>query len=629
MAPRKTTKPAAKKATAKKPVRRVKPVRKVAAIKPAKTRVAEISQEDLDEIKKARRDARRQGKGAFQGKARAGVTGGVKKSGYDKVVAQAIADSKTSKTVLRDGTVVRNESDQTELQKRAANRRAATRDAVSSVEKRNVAKAGKDVAKQLAARREAAVYEAYIRGRESGLSVAEAKRESVKAGEAFDRAEKTKAEGAKKAVAKKTTAKKTAKNPLTDKSFAAKNASTDKAVKATPKAKATPKPPAGETPKNASGAKPAGSVSQSAAAKKVQTFTSQIQDVETEMKNNRAALRAGTMTQAQVDAEKAKLTAKKNELMKARTAVAKQAGISIADAKAQEGSRPARNPQSPAKKATAKKATAKKTSAKVVKVDNTKAIRAVDTETAKVLQDYKDKRITRSQMKAKLAPLTSERARLLNGGKPVGSSVSPSSGVRTRAEGVGRSAKTTGSRALVVPKANQTAVTKATGLTWEKAGSRMKGFLGRGLFGKAMAVLTVTQVADLVAGLISDTGIVEKGFIPQSAQSGGMSLPYRGTPGDPLGIKGGGKGAVKPKPPVSKKPEYPNIPNKYPAPKPAAPKKDYKGYRVKSGDTMWDIAKDNGVTLEQLYKANPIIAKRTASGKVDIFANSLVRIPKK
>lgn len=629
MAARTRTKPTAKKTAAKKTTR--KPTAK-----------------ELAEIRRARRAAARDGKGAFQGKKRAGLTGGrVRKEGYDKVVADAIADSKKSKTVLKDGTVIRNEASEAEYAKRAANRRAATRDSLESVEKRNVARAGGDAAKVLEERRRVAVYEAYIRGRESGLGEKEAKAQAKLAGEAFDRAEATKA---KKAAEAKPKAPKVDKiNPSASAKRMEqieKEKSAGKSTKAeAPKAKTSPKPPAGETPANASGNKPASATSNASALKKVETFTSQIQDVETEMKNNRAALRSGQMSQADFDAKKAELTGKKNELMKARKAVAAEAGIDLKNIKAEEGSRPARNPKEPAaKKTAAKKTAAKKTAAKKTsvkpsvapKVDNAKAIREVDSKMANVIEDFKKDK-DKAKLKSRMTPLVEERARLLNGGKPAGTALTrTASGARTVAEATGRAR--TGSRTLVprtsagpvVPKTTQAAVSKATGLTWEKAGGRLKGFFGKGLFGKAMAVLTIAQVADLVGGLISDTGILEK-MPPPAGASGGMGLPTNSFSKDKnafnLWDTGSGGKTKSPAKPKSKKPEYPNIPNKYQ--KPSAPKKDYKGYRVKRGDTMWDIAKDNGVTLEQLYKANPIIAKRTAEGKVDIFANTLVKIPKK
>jgi LysM repeat protein len=63
--------------------------------------------------------------------------------------------------------------------------------------------------------------------------------------------------------------------------------------------------------------------------------------------------------------------------------------------------------------------------------------------------------------------------------------------------------------------------------------------------------------------------------------------------------------------------------------KPIATPASVKGYRVKSGDTLWDIAQKNNTTLTTIYKLNPELKKRRDAGKVDIFANTLVRLPKK
>lgn len=48
---------------------------------------------------------------------------------------------------------------------------------------------------------------------------------------------------------------------------------------------------------------------------------------------------------------------------------------------------------------------------------------------------------------------------------------------------------------------------------------------------------------------------------------------------------------------------------------------------VKSGDTLYDIAKKNNTTVAAIYKVNPILAKRKADGKGVIFSGSKVRLP--
>lgn len=50
---------------------------------------------------------------------------------------------------------------------------------------------------------------------------------------------------------------------------------------------------------------------------------------------------------------------------------------------------------------------------------------------------------------------------------------------------------------------------------------------------------------------------------------------------------------------------------------------------VKTGDTLWGIAKANKTTVAKLYEANPTLAARKKAGKVQIFSGTKVRIPKK
>lgn len=52
-----------------------------------------------------------------------------------------------------------------------------------------------------------------------------------------------------------------------------------------------------------------------------------------------------------------------------------------------------------------------------------------------------------------------------------------------------------------------------------------------------------------------------------------------------------------------------------------------KVYTVKSGDSLWAIAQKNNTTVSAILKANPTIAKRRESGKVDIFSGSKVKLP--
>ena len=60
--------------------------------------------------------------------------------------------------------------------------------------------------------------------------------------------------------------------------------------------------------------------------------------------------------------------------------------------------------------------------------------------------------------------------------------------------------------------------------------------------------------------------------------------------------------------------------------KPAATKSS--SVTVKSGDTLWGIAKANNTTVAAILKANPTIAQRRSAGKTSIFSGSKVRIPK-
>lgn len=59
------------------------------------------------------------------------------------------------------------------------------------------------------------------------------------------------------------------------------------------------------------------------------------------------------------------------------------------------------------------------------------------------------------------------------------------------------------------------------------------------------------------------------------------------------------------------------------------PRSYVRNVRVKSGDTLSGIAKSNKTTVAALYKANPSLAKRKAEGKVEIFANTLIKLPGK
>ena len=52
-----------------------------------------------------------------------------------------------------------------------------------------------------------------------------------------------------------------------------------------------------------------------------------------------------------------------------------------------------------------------------------------------------------------------------------------------------------------------------------------------------------------------------------------------------------------------------------------------KVYTVNSGDSLWAIARKNKTTVAALLKANPTIAKRRASGKVDIYSGTKVKLP--
>lgn len=50
-------------------------------------------------------------------------------------------------------------------------------------------------------------------------------------------------------------------------------------------------------------------------------------------------------------------------------------------------------------------------------------------------------------------------------------------------------------------------------------------------------------------------------------------------------------------------------------------------YRVKSGDTLSGIASKYGTSVANLYKYNPVLAKRKAAGKTTIFANTMIKVP--
>ena len=85
---------------------------------------------------------------------------------------------------------------------------------------------------------------------------------------------------------------------------------------------------------------------------------------------------------------------------------------------------------------------------------------------------------------------------------------------------------------------------------------------------------------------------------------------------------------VKPK--VNKKPLLPTTPKT-----PTGPSNGKFGvmkngvYIVDKGDTLWDLSRKYGTTVDAIYKANPLLAKRKKSGSTQIFRGTQIKIPTK
>jgi LysM repeat protein len=694
MAPRKTTKP------------KPKPKRtpnQIAAAKRAR----------------AAKDAARQGKGAFTGKPRAGlIAGKTDKAGADRVIQQATAevreDAKAMRIKGRDGKIItvrptesgadrmaadraltNAEVDQKappEYQEEMENRRARRleREAGNRAPKEvgnpraktpaTAAKAlkpntpfswkGKEYLKKadgsvVEVPKKLAEFKASAISKEDALNEQNEKvNESRRIREPKNAAKKT-AAPAKKATAKKATAKKVSAKatpkPVVEKPVA-------------PKAKASPKPPAGETPANASGSKPVSEAKLNTAQAKVNSYTSQIKSVEDAMKNNRAALRSGAMSQAQFDAAKSNLTAEKNTLMKVRTEVAKAAGVDIAPAKAEEGSRPARNPQTQPKAKAVKGAAVKTEKPKVVKPQASKPAAPVESKFKSRIEKQRlaaaePKAATQTKPKTKFQVKSGAAAGAATETKPVAEPKPKSKfKVKSGAAAAGnKPAATVGNKPATTATVKQKVVAEVV----EDAVKKQGGGSARGLFNSLVSkfsgkksgkllkgagivgvVITAKDIFDAVTAYDrayppskSGTANSKPGLVPKTTDksrlAGGLTSNMSKD-----SVTGKGKTA-KPKAKSDNKKtnalssaRYTAMANAYgkpanPSVKPTPPSTTtpapsaVKGYRVKKGDTLYDIARKNNTTLSTIYKLNPTIKKRKDAGKVDIFANTLVRLPKK
>lgn len=685
MAPRKTTKPKPK------PRPKLTPEQKAARLRA-----------------RANRDAARQGKGAFTGKPRAKlVAGKATQAGADRVIQQVsqevAAESKGMLIKDRNGKIINVKPSQSGAARRAmdladayaevdrnapveyqdyiARRKAARLEreaggapkAKGNPRARSARAAAKELSgntsftwkgKEYFKKADGTVVEVPDRlnplkesaiSKDSALNEMEKNVQESRKSRTPRNAAKPAAEtpAAKKATAKKAAAKPKAK-PLSPAEKAKMQASVDSTAKALEAdikegAKGTPKPPAGETPANAAGNKPAASAKTSAAAKKVDAFTSQIKDVESEMSANSKAKRAGSISEAEFKAKQSELTAKKNELMKARKAVASEAGIDLSPAKAEEGSRPARNPQSePKPKGKAAPRAGSKPAPAAKPEPKAKAAKP------KVEKPKVEKPAAKPAAKPKAA-----------GTKPAATAPKPKTG----------GAKT---GAKAGSKAGTSAVKKQAAKAIVKEAVKAEGGSARGLAGKIAAkvagkggskfmkglglvgvVLTAKDIFDAATeydrafpAKVTGTPNSKPGLIPKTVDKnriyGGLTSNMGKDKGKSVSAptakpKGGNKktnklasdrytamaAAYGNKPGIVSKPSGGSKPSgNKPSVKPTSPM-GVKGYRVKKGDTLWDIAQRNNTTLNTIYKLNPEIKKRKDAGKVDIFANTLVRLPKK
>lgn len=370
-----------------------------------------------------------------------------------------------------------------------------------------------------------------------------------------------------------------------------KPATTKPAAKKTaPAAKKTAAPKAGRTVvANASG------------NATVDKLSAQIKKIDEQMKANAKAVRAGTMTPEQQVAERNKLTAKKNTLQTERAKVAKAAGVEVP----KEAPKPPRAPkaEAPAKpvKSAAPKAN-KPAAKKTVAPKVTKPAPAAVEAPAKKAAAPKKAAAKKTAAPAKKAA------------KP---RVAKPQAAAAKAEKVVEAAS----------KANN--ISKASGMK----------IVGR-VLGKAFWVYTAAEIASAIAETVSANA--PKGMsASSSAASGGMGLPTN--------MKFGNLGKSKAKPEGKSKPSPSARPARHATPfsyyenprqrmspgagvagsRPSGSKPSGSGYRVKAGDTLWDIAQKNNTTVAAIYAANPELKKRKDAGKNVIFRNTLVRIPKK
>lgn len=119
---------------------------------------------------------------------------------------------------------------------------------------------------------------------------------------------------------------------------------------------------------------------------------------------------------------------------------------------------------------------------------------------------------------------------------------------------------------------------------------------------------------------------------PVSSKTSDAKPKY--TAGDSNYKTGSGAGINKPKPTAKQtaaqkaETDRENRRSTKPATAPVAKKTDFT-VTVKKGDTLSGIAAANKTTVKDILKANPVVAKRKADGKVDIFSGTKIRIPKK
>ncbi len=389
-------------------------------------------------------------------------------------------------------------------------------------------------------------------------------------------------------------------------------------------------------------------------------FTKEIKDIEKKMSINSQDAKKGFITTE----EKKRLNAKLAEQKNALQAEAKKAGAKVVN----PADRPARNP---------------KPKAEAPKVKQPKVtVKAVDSKTAKVIKDFEDGKISKSERNTKLKELRDERAKAMNeeSKKPKSKTNKPKNTKTTKpkvdvkGKALTEAQRKTAAKEVVKAVAKKEAAS-AGGLA-KSISSKLVG--GKGGFMKKLGWLGVALTAkDIFDAAIeydkanppklpkkSVPNLTVQQMLSNQASKynsgptsiGGMTLPgvKIGTPvkgvknpnrpkankklaknaaafnkskgSEPMPLKlsmvTGPKATVKPKPILPKTPNAPKGNGKFGVMKNGV-------YIVDRGDTLWDLSRKYGTTVDAIYKANPLLVKRKKAGTTQIFRGTQIKIPTK